>query len=376
MSLRTNAVWLLIALIAPACAQERVRQSRLAEAEQYLRPRPQEPSLRCEVHPLPAMLDFSMRFQAGYFVSVPIQQYEGEGHRWGMVTRITPEGGDGKPVYLASFRHLPVIPKVKADLTISGGFLLGQGSYKVDWVLMDDQERVCRKSWHLNAPAKNPEGINPPMKPYTADSLSSFRWKPAKPEDGTHPLRLTVLLHAAPLMRAMTRVRERDQSRLLGSLGTLLEQTPAESVRVVAFNLDQQREIFRSDDFTPREFPRLARAVQDLELGLVDYQVLKNRTGSIDLLSDLLSREAAEKRQSDAVIFLGPAGRAAQRLPPDVAEEHMIPGVRWFYFEYRSYRDRGSDFPDTIQNLVKKLGGQTFKIYTPGEFAKAVGRLK
>ena len=77
-----------------ACAaQVIVDPARFGSIVKALEPQADEKPLRCEVTPIRPSLNFGFRFQAGYVVSVPMNQYSGTGHGWSMVTRITPEGG-------------------------------------------------------------------------------------------------------------------------------------------------------------------------------------------------------------------------------------------------------------------------------------------
>src|SRR5882672_2597100 len=115
---------------------------------------PGEQALRCEVTPIRPTLNFSFRYQAGYVVRVPMNQYFGSGHRWAMLARITParitpEGGVPKPVYLLTNISLPNTPKTKVELEAGGGYLLGEGTYAVNWVIFDDAGRVFRKNWRV-----------------------------------------------------------------------------------------------------------------------------------------------------------------------------------------------------------------------------------
>ena len=84
-----------------------------------------EQALRCDVSPIKPSLNFSFRYQAGYMVTVPMNQYLGSGHGWSMLTRITPEGGDRKPVYLLSRIPLPRVPKTNVE--VEGGRRLPAG---------------------------------------------------------------------------------------------------------------------------------------------------------------------------------------------------------------------------------------------------------
>src|SRR6185436_1719479 len=83
-----------------ACAQTIVPEQRLAPGLRNFETRPAEPVLRCEVNPIKPTLNFSFRFQAGYVVRVPMDQYEGPNHGWAILAKVTPEGEGAKPVYL------------------------------------------------------------------------------------------------------------------------------------------------------------------------------------------------------------------------------------------------------------------------------------
>ena len=106
-------------LLASACAaQVIVDPARFGSVLKSLEPRADEKPLRCEVTPIRPSLNFSFRFQAGYVVRVPMNQYSGSGHGWAMLTRITPEGGGRQPVYLVGRTRLPSIPKTKVDVEV------------------------------------------------------------------------------------------------------------------------------------------------------------------------------------------------------------------------------------------------------------------
>jgi len=109
-----------------------------------------EPALRCQVSPIKPSLNFSFRYQSGYMVTVPMNQYFGSGHRWTVLIRITPEGGSRKPIYLISEFALPTVPRNNSEAGVGGGYLLGEGVYDVRWMMLDDAGRVFRKSWRLD----------------------------------------------------------------------------------------------------------------------------------------------------------------------------------------------------------------------------------
>ena len=145
-------------LVVPAMlAQSLVEPARIpATLPAAFTANPVEQPLRCEVTPVQPALDFRFRFQAGYSVNVPMEQYLGPKHGWTILTRVTPP--DGKPpAYLIARVHLPDVPPTKVRIDTFGGFLVGPGRYHVEWALYDDQDRVCRKDWNIEAKLKHGE---------------------------------------------------------------------------------------------------------------------------------------------------------------------------------------------------------------------------
>jgi len=365
-------------LLASACAaQVIVDPARLGSVLKVLDPQTGEQTLRCEVTPIKPSLNFSFRFQAGYVVRVPMNQYSGAGHGWAMLTRITPEGGQ-KPVYLIGRVRLPSVPKTKTEVEVGGGYLLGEGRYEVKWTLLDDSDRVCRGSWHVDARlGRRERQLNLAM---PRDTVADFtlRGRPSgRPgSDDAAPIRLTVLLHAAPLFPMRTRLRASDRVLLLGLLSSLLERVPARSVRLVVFNLDQQKTLLRQDAFAPGALGRVAQALNGTELGLVDYHVLQNPRGHVDLLAGLVNLELRAEPPSDVVVFLGPETRYVDKLPATALEDPIGTAPQFFNLQFRPYFRPGATLPDSISQATAKVKGKTIIIRTPADFAKAIEQIE
>jgi hypothetical protein len=329
--------------------------------------------LHCEVIPVLARLSFSFRFQTGYVVRMPLKQYAGPGHHWNILMRVTPVGG-AEPFYLGSYTRLRNVPKTNAQGEFGGAYQVGEGRYAVDWMLADDLNRACRKSWKVEAKLDPRErSLKLGMTPNTVGPLTFRRWSPQNDEGDVHPIgRLTVLLHAAPLFPRSLRFRTQDRLLLVGSLAALLEALPARSVRVVVFNLDQQKELFRQDDLTPDSFDQVAQSTTNLQLQLVDYRVLQNRRGHVSLLADLIKQELEATQPADKVIFLGPTSRFYDKVPDVSLEPHAASAPQFFYFEYKPYLAREASFPDSVAMAIRKMKGKTMLIHSPDEFARAI----
>jgi hypothetical protein len=335
-------------------------------------------TLRCDVSEMKPSLNYSFRYQAGYMVTVPMNQYLGSGHGWATLTRITPEGGDRKPVYLMSQTALPPVPKTNVEVRLGGGYQLGVGVYEVRWMMLDDSGRVCRKSWRVDVrPSHAERQVRVTMPPDTVWELGLRGSRPL-PEgtDDAAPLRLTILLHTAPLFPRRTRLRPNDMMTLMSAVSSLLERVPARTVRLVLFNLDQQKELYRKEGFLLQDMAQVSQAMTNVELGLVDFQVLQNKRGPVDLLTDLVNREIEAQPASDVVLFLGPETRYFDKVRPDSLEKPAGHGMLFYYFQIVPFFRQTSMPPDSIKNTVSRMGGKTILIHTPGEFAKAIERLE
>src|SRR5262249_53908135 len=196
-----------------------------------------------------------------------------------------------------------------------------------------------KTEWRIDASLRPGERrVRVTLPPGTAADYA-LRGAPAsrRDTDDVPRVRLTVLLHAAPLSLRRTAMRASDKMMLLGTLSSLLERAPTRSLRLVVFNLEQQKEIFRSDAFNPASLDQVNQSLNELELGSVDYNVLKNRRGHVDLLADLVNQELEAEAPSDVVIFLGPPARYSDKLPPTAVEKPRGAGPRFFYLQLQPF---------------------------------------
>jgi hypothetical protein len=125
-------------------------------------------------------------------------------------------------------------------------------------------------------------------------------------------------------------------------------------VRLVVFSLEQQREIFRNDDFALPALAKVADAVNTLQLATVDVHVLQKPLGHVDFFTSLVNRELHAPDPSDTVVFLGPPSRYGNRIPEDVLPKPVSAKPRFFYLQYQ-----GPRHPGIPMNSPGGLSGQT-----------------
>jgi len=402
-----RAFALMLVLWGAACGQSFVQPEEIAAARKAFDSSETTPPLRCDISAVHPALDFSFRFQTGYVVDIPFNQFGGPGHNLKILLRVTPEGRE--PSYLATTGALPDVPATKIDAEVAGTFVVGEGAYGVEALVRDDQRRACRAKWRIQAKLsgseRKPKPVTPPS---TVEEASQSHPKAAETKAAPGIERLTVMMHAAPLSPRASNLQEGDVLTLVGSLSSLLEQLPARSVRLVMFNLDQRKVLFHKE-VTSNDLDDVTAVLNQLHLSVVDYRTLASRASPVDFLAGLVQAELRDTRPSDGVIFLGPRMRLREDVPAKSLDAHpAIPP--FFYVQYlpRQLPPRGLgtgpstgplvrgptlpnigaygvdpygvDFnlpipPDSIEQLVKRLKGETIPVRAPHDFADAILRM-
>jgi hypothetical protein len=363
--------------------------------------------LRCEIRALKPALDFSFRFQTGYRITVPLGQYRGAGHELQVIVRVIPEGREA--VYLASTARLPEVPETNLDGEFGGRFVVGDGTYGVEVLVQDDQHRACQAKWHIEAKRGGSErDLKMVTAPGAVEELVSAGATPAQADrSGARIGRLTVLVHAAPLAPTRSVLDGADVDRLESALTSLLEQMPAQRVRVVLFNLEQRKVFWQKDAFAVADLEDVAGELKKLQLGTVDYKAMQSREEPAALMAHTLESELLAAMPPDAVIVLGPAARLRDPVPSRWAERPAFT-ARLFYLQYQPRQNplatpfgmssvnlpqtaeggRGgrptfdtgqpqtaTPMGDTIDRLVQRWKGDTIVVRTPQEFADAIRRM-
>ena len=274
-------------------------------------------SLKCNLEQWQPALDFSFRFVAGFAVSCPLGIFSGKQATITNYVRITPEGKS--PILLGMVGEIPEIPpdmlrfaggdasKIKNPVGTSGVFDLGEGTYSIEALAVDDQGRVCRRRWKVRVGTSREQSrMALAIAPLTVQVLDRDAWQidSLRHDKGLH---LTIMLNAVPINQYQSTLRAWDRTFLLEFVHTVLRKVPYKSVRLIAFNLDQQREIYRADRFDNSAFVALSHALRQTETATVSVQALKQRNSPKFLLG-LTNRETARNDSSTAILWARRAG--------------------------------------------------------------------
>jgi len=372
------SIWVLAA--TQLTAQEPVSTAESESTGRMLDNRLLPDLLHCSIQPRKPMLDFAFRFDIGFIVRCSLARFAGRTSKVLIYARVTPEGG--KPVLLGETYRVPGAgsaakpSQLKQDVEMSGGFAVGEGRYQVEVLVLDQETgRTSRKRWRASvAHSGRPGPAHVAVPPGAVLPIGVWSWR-IKMDTSGKGLRLTVLLDAAPLNPRTPALRAWDRAFLLGSLSSLLKQIPCASVRMRAFNLEQQRELFRQDQFDDAGFMELAEALRTLELGTVSYRVLQQRQGGLNLLADYANSELRAADPADAIIILGPATRYFAKVSFTKSKRRESPNPHFYYFEYFPGHWPGSPQPDALASLTTRLEGSVCPIFSPDDLARCVQKV-
>ena len=370
-----------LTLATGARAQDLVPRAEMATVNRLFEANPRaDGSLKCDLHHLPPELDFAFRFDVRFLVNCGLAQFQ-PGTGVALYVRITPQ--EGKPLILRELHHLrPADPEIQAKaapfpkvaIQMSGNFTAGEGKYLVDLLVADDTRRTFLRHWPVQVARKNRERDVPlAIGPNTALPSMFVPWngKSAGEKSG---LRLTVLLHAAPMNQHAATLYAWDRLFLLETLLSLVRQMPYTSLRLIAFNLDQRRELFRDENFNSKSLDRLSDSLREAEIHTVPVHALESMAQP-EFLAKLSQEELARPVPSDAVIFLGPSSRYDTKVSKQALKALENDGGRFFYFEYFPSFMRGREFPDAIHLLTRDLHGTVFPIHSAPELATSIQRM-
>ncbi len=336
------------------------------------------------VVPQKPILGFDLKFHAGYEISIPLKELAGAENLLTIILRVTPQNPSKDPVYLTQKIRVPSIEEdAKGDAYLQGTFDVGEGNYKVDWLMRDRAERVCANFWDAEAqlPQKDKNLVlTAETGAIMASEREEFTDEPMaerKPGDGD--LRVKVLVNFAPQNSNASTLQPMDTSALVSILRSLQRDSRIGKFSVVAFNLQEQKILYRQDNLDHIDLPAIGEAVKNLQLGRVDVAKLKLKNPETDFLGDLIRSELRSSGDApDAVIIAGPKVMLQSNVPSDTLRTVGEPEYPVFYMNYNLYPQL-SPWRDAIGNAVKALKGAEFTISRPRDlffaWSEIMGRI-
>jgi len=382
-----DARWIALATLiaAPGMAQTPVFTGpgpvRMVNADMAIL-ETQEPrkDLVCTVTPGKASLGFDLRFHSGYEVTVPLKDLAGNENQLTILFRVTPQDHKDQPNYFVQHIHVPALEEsAKGDATLDGMVDLGEGNYHVDWMMRDRSERVCSFYWDVDATlaAKDKE-IELTLGPGQVERLQPEQFTedpPVARAPSPHPLNIKVLVNFAPQNSDAASLQPNDTLALVSILRRISREPQFGKFSVVAFNMQEQRVLYRQHSEDKIDFPALGDAISSVKLGRVDLKRLAQKHGDTEFLTELIRKEMSTEDHPDALVFAGPKVMLDEGVPPETLRP-FAPDVDYpvFYMNYALYPQQ-TPWKDSISRAVHVFKGTEYTISRPRDLWFAVSEM-
>jgi hypothetical protein len=338
----------------------------------------QEPrkDLPCSVTPIKPVVGFDLRFHSGYEVTVPLKDLAGTENLLTMLFRVAPADRPDDASYFVQRIRVPSIQTdASGDAFLQGVFDVGEGHYHVDWMMRDRAERVCSSYWDTEAdlPAKDKQLVLT-LGPNAVEPAETEPFKEEPPVErlqGEPPLNVKLLVNFAPENEHSAALHPVDTTALVSILRGIFREPRIGKFSVVAFNLQEQRILYRQENGNRIDFPALGDALHSMKLGTVDLKRLSNKNGETEFLTSLIQQELGGTDHPDALIFAGPKALLDESVPRDTLKEMGDVEYPVFYMNY-NLQPQNTPWRDAIGRAVKFFRGYEFTISKPRDLWAAV----
>jgi len=341
--------------------------------------------LPCTVTPVKPVLGFDLKFHAGYDVNIPLKDLAGGDNLLTMVFRVAPDQKPDEAVYFSQRWNVPAIDSdAGGSALLSGTFDVGEGKYHIDWLMRDRAERVCSFNWDSEAslPGKDKQiALDIPASAVQPADTEPFKEEPlvAAREAAADPLKVKVMINFAPQDSLSAALQPIDIRALLSILRNMAREPRITRFSIVAFNMQEQRVIYRQDSASQIDFPALGEALRSLSLGTVDVKRLAQKHGDAEFLTSFITQEISTGGEPpDAVIIAGPKVSVEGSFPLESFKDIGDLKFPVFYMNY-NLNPQVNPWRDAIGTAVKTLKGAEFTISRPRDlffaWTEIIGRI-
>ncbi len=328
----------------------------------------------CKVTPEKPELGFDLKFHTHFDISVPMAELHGGEDILTMLFRVTPAARPDSPSYFIQRITVPKLDEQRGgEAYLGGSFISGEGEYQVDWLMRDRSERVCSSYWTSTAVLSAKDRlVHVAVAPGAVEATDPepFREEPPISRDPGNGVNVKVLVNFAPQRFLASSLQPIDTAALVSILRNISREPRIGKFSIVAFNMQEQRIVYRQDQADRIDFPALGSSLNKLKLGTVDVAHLNQKHSDTEFLTSLITTEMA-KDHPDAVIFAGPKVMTEEQVSVDslkaISNDVSFPV---FYMNY-ILNPNANPWRDAIGNVVKKLRGYEYTISRPHDLWNA-----
>ncbi|MFM2124969.1 MAG: hypothetical protein RL328_1420 [Acidobacteriota bacterium] len=330
--------------------------------------------LPCKVEPEDPEVGFDLRFHGGYAVTISLKELAGAENLLRILFRVTADARPDEPVFFQQNFRVPMIPEdAGGDSTLTGTFDIGEGKYHVDWLMRDRQNRVCAFFWDPKAdlPSRDRDmELAIAANAIQATQNEQFVEDPPVQRNAGPLLNVKVMVNFAPQNQNSSAMRPSDTLALVTMMRRVTRDPRIGRFSLVAFNIQEQRVVYRQASSDRIEFPALGEAIEKIEPGLVDLKLLANKRGEEEFLAELIKTELASADRPDALVFAGPK-YMVDGSPEDELKKSEGVDYPVFYLNY-NLNPAAVPWRDSIGKAIRVFGGKEYTITRPRDLFFAV----
>jgi len=181
-----------------------------------------------------------------------------------------------------------------------------------------------------------------------------------------------LLVNFAPQKATASSLRPLDTMALVSILRQLSREPKIGKFSLVAFNLNEQKVVYRQADTDRINFQDLGESLNSLNPGTVRLAQLADKHSDTQFLANLITTETSRgDKRPDALVFAGPKAMLDANVPEDHLRQVGELGFPVFYMNY-ILNPQATPWRDAIGNAVKFFKGQEFTISRPRDLWYAV----
>lgn len=294
-----------------------------------------------------------------------------------IIFRVTAAGGAGDPAYFIQRIRVPEIEEdSKGEASFYGAFDLGEGKYKIDWLMRDRAERVCSSYWDVEAHLSDKDSqmaLAIGASTIRQSETEYFRQEPPVQREND-PTTIKILLNYAPQNPRSSVMRPIDTSALVSILRNLSRDPRVTRFSLVAFCMQEQKIFYRQENAEKIDFPALGEALAKIQLGRVDLARLADKKSDIRFITELIRSELSTAERPDAFIFAGPKVMLEHNIETEALKEIGSLDAPVFYMNYNLF-PQAVPWRDTIGNAVKYFKGLEYTISRPRDLWSATSEV-
>jgi hypothetical protein len=190
------------------------------------------------------------------------------------------------------------------------------------------------------------------------------------------PLQVRILLNLSPAEASHSILAPEDTSVLFSILRGLAQEPGISYSGLLAFNLREQRIVYRADSGESIDIASLRRALHGPQTGTVSYRDLSNPRSETDFVTRLLAEElGAGAAAPDAIVIIGRKVTLNMKVPLASLKGFGAAPCPIFYISY-SPNPVDEPFNDTIGSALKAYkGAVAYNIARPQDVGAAVRKM-